>query len=117
MKGFDKPNSPYIIKNFTKSGWGATIHYDFSLDKGEEVFLARFNPLADKVLMIKGEIAGCDGFDKVGCQLVALVKVIDSTEVFHKSSDFGRHFSMVYGNYVKEVSELGKIIGFEAIEI
>jgi len=116
MKGFDKPDLPYEIRNFTVSGWGVTIHYDFSQDKGEKIIIARFNPLADKILVIKGEIEKCDGFGEIGCRLVALVKVRDSIDIFHKSCDFGRHFTMVYGDYIKEIKELGKIMNFEVVE-
>jgi len=117
MKGFDKQDSPYIIRNFTYEGWGATLHYDFSQDKGEEVTLARFSPLADKVLVAKGKIAGCDGFDEVGCRLVALIEVSDSVELFHKMSDFGRHFTMVYGDYRKELQELGELMNFGSSDL
>ena len=30
MKGFNEANSPYEIKTFTKSGFGATFRYDFN---------------------------------------------------------------------------------------
>jgi hypothetical protein len=115
MKGFDKLNLPYIIRNFTAGGWGATIHYDFSLDKGQEVTLARFNPLANRVLAIKGEIVGCEGFDKVGCALIALIKVKDSKEVFYRSCDFGRHFTMVYGDVLSQLKELADLMRFEVV--
>jgi len=115
MKGFDKPDLPYIIRNFTVGGWGATLHYDFSMDKGQEVLLARFNPHANKMLVIKGEIVDCEGFDKVGCALITLIKVKDSTEVFYRSCDFGRHFTMIYGSDIKQMKELADLMRFEVV--
>jgi len=56
MKGLENPALPYEIKNLTVGGWGATIRYDFSRDKGETVTLARLNPTATKPLVTKGEI-------------------------------------------------------------
>jgi len=116
MKGLDEPDLPYEIRNFTVGGWGATLRYDFSQDIGAPVTLARFDPTGTKVLVVKGEIAGCEGFDRVGCSLSAHVKVRDIVDLFHKELDFGHHLAMVYGDYVEEVKELGEIMGFEVVE-
>jgi len=117
MKGFNKPDLPYEIRNFTVGGWGATIRYDFSRDKGETVTLARFNPTATKLFVARGEIVGCGGFDKVGCSLRAEIKVSDAVKLFHEEAEFGHHLAMVYGDYVNMLKDLGKIIGFNVIEV
>ena len=117
MKGLEKPDLPYEIRNFTVGGWGATIRYDFSRDKGETVTLARFNPTATKLLVTKGEIVGCGGFDMVGCSLRAEIRVPDAVELFHKEMDFGHHLAMVYGDYTEDLKDLGKIVGFEVVEV
>ena len=116
MKGFDKPTLPYEIRNFTSKGWGATIRYDFSLDKGEVVTMARFNPDLTKLLIVKGEIVGSIGFSEIGCTLGALVKVKEAINLYHKMADFGHHLAMVYGNYIRELKDLGKLMGLEVIE-
>ena len=116
MKGLDELDLPYEIRNFTVGGWGATIRYDFSRDIGAPVTLARFDPTGTKVLVVKGEIAGCEGFDQVGCSLSAHVKVRDIVDLFHKELDFGHHLAMVYGDYVQEVRELGEMMDFETVE-
>jgi len=117
MKGLEKPDLPYEIRNFTVGGWGATIRYDFSKDKGETVTLARFNPTATKLLVTKGKIVGCGGFDMVGCSLRAEIRVPDAVRLFHKEMDFGHHLAMVYGDYTEDLRDLGKIVGFEVIEV
>lgn len=116
MKGLDEPDLPYEIRNFTVGGWGATIRYDFSRDIGSPVTLARFDPTGTKVLVVKGEIAGCGGFDEVGCSLRVHIKVRDIVDLFHKELDFGHHLAMVYGDYVQEVKELGGMMDFEVVE-
>ena len=116
MKGLEAPNLPYEIRNFTYGGWGATIRYNFALDKGEIVTMARFNPKATELLVVKGEIIGCGGFDKVGCSLAAHIKVPDIISLFQKEADFGHHLAMVYGDYTQELKDLGKLIGFKVIE-
>ena len=117
MKGLEESDLPYEIRNFTVGGWGATIRYDFSKDKGETVTLARFNPTATKLLVTKGKIVGCGGFDMVGCSLRAEIRVPDAVRLFHKEMDFGHHLAMVYGDYTEDLRDLGKIVGFEVIEV
>ncbi|RJS85468.1 hypothetical protein CW706_01310 [Candidatus Bathyarchaeota archaeon] len=116
MKGLKESSLPYEIRNFTVKGWGATIRYDFSNDKGETVTLARFNPTATKMLVAKGEIAGCGGFDEIGCSLRAEIKVSDAVKLFHKEREFGHHLVMVYGDYTEKLKALGEILGFEVVE-
>jgi len=116
MKGLDSGDLPYEIRNFTMGGWGATIRYDFSRDRGEIVTLARFDPTATKLLVTRGELVGCGGFDKVGCSLRAEIKVRDARDLFHKEMDFGHHLAMVYGDYVDDLRYLGELVGFEVVE-
>jgi len=113
MKGLDGPDLPYEIRNFTFGGWGATVRYDFSRDKGETVTMARFNPEATNLLVAKGEIVGCAGFNGVGCSLEAHIRVRDVVELFHREADFGHHLAMVYGDYTRELRDLGDIMDFK----
>jgi len=116
MKGFDAPDLPYEIRNFTVGGWGATLRYDFARDRGDSVTLARFDPTGSKVLVAKGEIVGSAGFDKVGCALSAHIKVKDIVDLYRKEMGFGHHLAMVYGDYVEQVKDLGELMGYEVVE-
>ncbi|MCD6169738.1 MAG: hypothetical protein J7J76_04195 [Candidatus Latescibacteria bacterium] len=116
MKGLAGPDLPYEIRNFTFNGWGATIRYDFTLDIGQQVTLARFDPMATKLLVAKGEIAGGGGFNQIGCSLSAHIKVEDAVELLHKEVDFGHHLAMAYGDYSYDLKELGKMMEFEVVE-
>jgi len=117
MKGLDKPSLPYEIRNFTFRGWGATLRYDFSRDRGEIVTLARFNPMATELLVTKGEIIGGGGFDEIGCTLRVYIKVKDVLKLFHEEINFGHHLAMVYGDYVQDLKDLGEIMKFKVIEV
>ena len=116
MKGLDGAELPYEIRNFTMGGWGATLRYDFSRDKGEVVTLARFNPTATKLFVARGELVGCGGFNEVGCSLRAEIKVRDARDFFHKEMDFGHHLAMVYGDYTDDLKYLGELVGFRVVE-
>ena len=117
MKGFNHPDMPYEIRNFTERGWGATIRYDFSLDKGEKVTFCRLNPAATKLLIVSGEIDGGYGFNNWGCTLGLTIKVKDAMEYFHEAINFGHHFSMVYGDHLAEMQKLAEILNIETVAI
>ena len=117
MKGSDKPDLSYEIRNFTVGGWGTTIRYGFSQSKGEEVTVARFDPSGDKILVAKGKIGGGGGFDTIGCSLEALIRIPDVVSFFHKAADFGNHSAMVYGDYTQQLKELGDLMDFEVVEV
>ena len=116
MKGLDAEDLPYEIRNFTVAGWGATIRYDFARDIGEPVTMARFNPAATKLLVVKGKITGGGGFSTIGCSLSANIEVRDIADLFEKEMDFGHHLALVYGDYVQDMKELAKLMDFEVVE-
>ena len=117
MKGFDSPTMPYEIRNFTTGGWGVSLKYDFSKDKGEIVTLGRFNPGFDKLLITKGSITKGFGIDGIACALGVEVQVSDVMEVFNSQKEFGSHLVMVYGDYVEDVKRLGKMMSFDVISV
>jgi hypothetical protein len=66
--------------------------------------------------VLGGELAGCAGFDRVGCSPNAHIGIKDVVDLFQKDMDFGHHLARVYGDVVEEVRELGRIMGFELAE-
>lgn len=113
MKGFDEPDLPFEIRSFTEGGWGVTLRYDFSRDRGRKVTLARFNPEATKMLVAGGEIVGGEAFDEIGCTLAADVEVSNVKDLLHRSADYGHHLAMIYGDYTEELKNLADIMDFE----
>jgi len=116
LKGYDAPDVPYELRNFALEGWGTTVRYDFCQDKGQPVTIARVSPGADKLMVTKGVIAGCGGFDTPGCSLEVVIQVEDAVAFFHKAVDVGNHSAMVYGDYSRQLSALGELMGLEVIE-
>jgi len=116
LKGYDAPDVPYDLRNFTIGGWGTTVRYDFSQDKGQEVTIARVSPSADKIIITKGEIVDCGGFDTPSCTLRAVIRVKDAVDFFHKAADFGNHSAMVYGDYRHQIRALAEMIPLEVVE-
>jgi len=117
MTGFDKPADYYEIKSFTEAGFGATLRYDYEARKGQIVTLARFHPLARKILVIPGEISGGAGMDGFGCSQRVSITVKDVRETLRNMQDFGHHLSLVYGNCVENIRDLGVLMGFEVLVV
>jgi L-fucose isomerase-like protein len=117
MTGLDKPSDYYEIKSFTEAGFGATLSYDYEAHKGQTITLARFDPSAKKILVIPGEISGGSGMDGFGCSQRVSITVADARETMRRMQDFGHHLSMVYGNCVEQVRDLGELMGFEVVMV
>ena len=115
MKGFDQPDLPYELVNFTESGFGATIRYDFAQDIGEPVTLGRFDRSGNKMLLKSGIIDGSFDVRTVGCKLGVYIKMEDVMDYYEKSKEFGHHLSMVYGDYTKQIKRLGEVMKFEVV--
>lgn len=115
MKGFDTPELPYEVRNFCERGWGATMRYDFSRDKGEPVTFCRLDPAATKLLVVRGTMDGCAGFDRWGCSLRALIKVENSRDFFEKETEYGHHFAMVYGDHTRRLQRVCRVLGIEMV--
>jgi len=119
LKGWDKPEIPYEIRNFvheSNGGFGTTIRYDFAQDKGQEVTVCRSNYIRKKMLLAKGNITSGKGFSVYGCTLGFDFEVPDSEGLYHACADIGNHLVIAYGDFTKDIKKLAKIIDFEIVE-
>lgn len=118
MNGFDEPGLPYELGRFVESGWGTKAVVDFMNNTEKRVTVARMNPTATKVLLLKGTLIGSSGWgeDKLGCSVEAHIKPIESgdSEVFvRKQKDYGNHLIWTYGDYVEDMVQLCDMLGLE----
>lgn len=113
MKGFDSAAASYELRNFTVGGWGATVRYDFASDKGQPVTIARANPGQTKILVTKGEIVDGFGMNDISCSLGVRIKLADTLKLFRNAADYGGHLVMAYGDYVSQMEDLSRVVGFE----
>ncbi len=117
MRGFQTPDLEYELRSFTSGGWGTTVRYDFSLDAGQTVTLARFDPTAAKLLISAGIIIEGFGVNKVGCSMGVHIKVPNAADFFEKQKITGHHLAMVYSDITGELKAAGEIMNFEVMEI
>jgi hypothetical protein len=118
MLGFDKPDLSYELRNFImdkvdEPGWGGTIKTDFTKIPEKTVTIGRFNPLATKMLITKGEVVGQGGYENTGCSTGIIIEIPDPKGYAIKTSDYGHHFALTYGDYTQDLIQFGKMLKIE----
>jgi len=118
MNGFGKPGLPYKLGRFVKSGWGTKVVVDFMQNQEKRVTVARMHPSATKLLVLRGELVGSEGWDKdnLGCSVTALIKPVQSgagDRFIRRQTEYGNHLVWVYGDYSSELEQLGRLLALE----
>jgi len=109
MAGFSQPPDQYVLRNY--HGYcGATAYID--LKKGQEVTIARIARGLDKLVTLKGKILNCT--DTTSCRITVTLAIENARDFAHKA--MGRHYVMVYGDYLKELRLLCHTLGINLIE-
>lgn len=115
MKGRSKEKMPYGIQAFTTDGWGTTLRYDYTQDKGQTITLVRFAPSGKKLLAVKAEIVESIMYKTIGCSTGMFVRVNDVKDFYKKQKQVGHHFTWVYGDVTETIKELGEMLGIEVL--
>jgi hypothetical protein len=118
MNGFTEPGLPYQLGRFVHSGWGTKAVVDFMNNAEKRVTVARIDPTATKVLLLRGKLVGSSGWDhdELGCSVEAHIQPVDSgnAAVFVcKQKDYGNHLIWTYGDYVDEMVQLCNMLGLQ----
>jgi hypothetical protein len=113
MNGLEAEDTSYDIHSFAESGFGATLRHDFKLYKGNTCTVSRFDPSGMKILVTKGEVITGIGNEGFGCEQSVSLKIPDCQEFWRSSQNYGHHFSLVYGDYTREIRDLGDMMNFE----
>jgi L-fucose isomerase-like protein len=64
----------------------------------------------DKLVVVKGKVLDCKDLGGNNCRMTVWVELKNEDVV---RSFVGREFAMVYGNYEKEVKQMGKMLGLQ----
>ncbi|MBO4429482.1 MAG: hypothetical protein J5832_05965, partial [Clostridia bacterium] len=96
-------------------GWGTKIQIDMANASTKTVTIARFSRDGSSMMVTRGEILGC-AYHKYGCSPDVYYKTEGGAWGFvHALAEghYGHHLVAVYGDYVDELKQLGKIVGFK----
>jgi hypothetical protein len=115
MNGLDQPDLPYQLGRFVEQGWGTKVVVDFMNNAEKTVTVARVDPTAKKLLVLKGTLTGSSGWGKdlLGCSVEAVIKPPEGRcdEFLRKRLIYGNHLPWVYGDYARDLEVLGKMLG------
>ena len=120
MKGFGQPGLPYQLGRFVESGWGTKAVVDFMQNETKDVTVARMNPTGDGLLVLRGVLTDSKGWDEDlrGCAVSAFLvgKESGTAHTFmQKQADYGNHLCMVYGDYSRQLQQLGEMLDIKVV--
>ncbi|MHB8898246.1 MAG: hypothetical protein ACYC6Y_05825 [Thermoguttaceae bacterium] len=114
MNGFDRPDLPYQLGRFVSKGWGTKFAVDFMNNDVKTVTVARVDPTASRLLVLRGQLTGASGWgqDLIGCSVEALIQPPPGRldEFLRKRLDYGNHLQWVYGDYSEQLRQLGEML-------
>ena len=117
MNGYDQPDLPYQLGRFVTKGWGTKVVVDFLNNQEKTVTVARVDPTAKKLLLLRGELVGSSGWDQdtIGCSVEALIRPPEGRldEFLRERLEYGNHLQWVYGDFTEQMQQLGKMLGLE----
>ena len=115
MNGLSQPDLPYQLGRFVQQGWGTKAVVDFMNNQEKTVTVARVDPTATKLLVLKGTLTGSSGWgqDLIGCSVEAVIQPPPGRrdEFLRRRLAYGNHLQWVYGDYTKELTTLGEMLG------
>ena len=117
MNGFDQPDLPFQLGRFTSQAWGTKLVVDFMNNHEKTITAARINPLANKLLVLRGRLTGSSGWgrDLIGCSVEAVIRPPEgrADEYLHRRADYGSHLQWVYGDYTRQLKTLCQMLKIE----
>lgn len=115
MNGYGSEPLKYKLWAFTGQGFGGKLQVDFTENKSDYVTLARFNPAGDAVCVKIGRVLRSE-YDDVYCSPNYFIEMDDARSFMHELAGFGHHQVLVFGDWMKEMKLLGKLMNFKVIE-
>jgi L-fucose isomerase-like protein len=115
MNGYGTKPLSYKLWAFTGQGFGGKLQIDFAENNSNAVTLARFNPLGDTMCVKVGEVIKSE-FDEIYCSPYYYIKMDDARTFMHNLAGFGHHQVLIFGDYMKELKAIAKVMNFNILE-
>lgn len=115
MNGYKNEPMKYQLGHFTYEGWGSKVQVDMADHEEKTVTIARFNRKGDRMIVARAEILGCE-IREVYCSPAVYYRVEGGAREFRQAlakGSYGHHLAVAYGDHIKEMQELGEIVGFD----
>ncbi len=110
MDGPQGSSAPYAIRTHMEDNKGVAVQVKMRV--GQEITLAK---IANSHMLIStGEIVDNPESNR-GCRTKVTTKVADADKMLHAYTG-GLHRVLVYGNHVRDVQRMGRLLGFSVVE-
>lgn len=103
--------APYILRSHADSAGGVSLQV--LMREGERVSVGKFIEGLEEFLVATGEVVGNVDVDR-GCRTKVEVTVKDSEKYLYGYRG-GLHRVLVYGDHVKALRDLGRLLGFRVV--
>jgi hypothetical protein len=111
MKGINGPSYPYIIRNHLETNEGAVVQV--MMPSNETITVARFTG-PQRMLISTAEVTGPVMDSDRGCRSQIRTRVSDA-EKWLQNFTAGLHRVIFYGDHVRDVERMGRLMGFEMV--
>ncbi len=115
MNGYGTDPLDYSLWAFTGQGFGGKLQIDFTQNRDDRVTLGRFNPMGDTMCVKVGEVIRSK-FAETYCSPYYYIKMDDAREFMHNLAGFGHHQVLIFGDYMKQIKRIAKLMGFQVLE-
>lgn len=115
MNGYGTKPMEYKLWAFTGQGFGGKLQVDFAENESNYVTLGRFNPAGDTMCVKVGEVLRSE-FEELYCSPYYYIKMDDARAYMHNLAGFGHHQVLIFGDWMKEIKEISKLMGFTVLE-
>ncbi|MEA3400517.1 MAG: hypothetical protein U9R79_04660 [Armatimonadota bacterium] len=111
MGGMDSYPEPYILRSHAEDD--ESVSLQVKMRAGEQVTHAKLADF-DTMVVARGKTAGNVDIDK-GCRTKVRMVVDDARKLYDKYRG-GLHRVMFYGDLVRQVEDLGTLLGFDVVD-
>ncbi len=115
MNGYGTKPLKYKLWAFTGQGFGGKLQIDFVENESDFITLGRFNPMADTMCLKVGKVLRSEFVD-VYCSPYYYIEMDDARKYMHALAGFGHHQVLIFGDYMKMLQELSKVMHFNVLE-
>ncbi len=115
MNGYGKKPLKYKLWAFTGQGFGGKLQVDFVENEDEYVTLGRFNTAGDTICVKVGKVLRSEYVD-VYCSPYYYIQMDDARKYMHNLAGFGHHQVLIFGDYMKMLKDIAKVMNFKVLE-
>lgn len=115
MNGYGKKPLKYKLWAFTGQGFGGKLQVDFTENDSDSVTLGRFNTAGDTMCVKTGKVLKSE-YDEVYCSPYYYIVMDDARRYMHNLAGFGHHQVLIFGDYMKMLKNIAKVMHFNVLE-